>query len=94
MFILVALEDNVRVQPADLSKKPVDAVTDVLQETFVNKVIHDVGLVVTIYDVQAIEGGYVYPNDGCAFFTVKFRLVVLRPFAGEVIVGKIVGSDK
>ena len=94
MFILSALEDDVRVQPADLSKKPADAVTDVLQETFVDKVIHDLGLVVTIYDIQSIDGGFVYPNDGCAFFKVKFRVVVLRPFPGEVIVGKVVGSDK
>ncbi len=58
------------------------------------QVIPDVGLVVTIYDVTSIEGGHVYPNDGAAYFRSKFRLVVFRPFAGEVIVGKLLSCNK
>jgi DNA-directed RNA polymerase III subunit RPC8 len=94
MFILSTLEDDVRVQPEDLHKPPIEAVTEVLKSTFVGKVVYDLGLVVTIYEVSSLEGGFVYPNDGCAFFKATFQAVVLRPFVGEVIVGKLVGSDK
>ena len=44
----------------------------------------NLGLVVSLYDIASIEGGFVYPNDGAAYFTAKFRLVVFRPFPGEV----------
>lgn len=89
MFILSALDEEIRVQPQDLSKSPLDAVTDVIEQRFLDKVIPNLGLVVTLYDVQSIEGGFIYPNDGAAFFRVKFRVVVFRPYKDEVIVGTL-----
>lgn len=71
MFILTCLEDDVRVQPQDLSKHPLDAVTDVLEAQYIDKVLQNIGLPVTIYDVQSIEGGFIYPNDGAAYFKVR-----------------------
>ncbi|KAL6747919.1 DNA-directed RNA polymerase II, 19 kDa polypeptide, partial [Haematococcus lacustris] len=94
MFVLTAVEEEIRVQPADLNKRPIDAVTEMIEERFFDKVIPNVGLVVSLYDVQSIEGGFIYPNDGAAFFNVKFRIVVFRPFAGEVIVGKLKSCTK
>jgi DNA-directed RNA polymerase subunit E'/Rpb7 len=37
------------------------------------------------------DGGpaFVYTGDGVAHATVKFRVVVFRPFIGEVIMGRI-----
>ncbi|KAG2485051.1 hypothetical protein HYH03_016149 [Edaphochlamys debaryana] len=89
MFLVTQIEDQIRVLPQDLTKAPVDAVTTVIEQRFVDKVIPNLGLVVTIYDVLNIEGGFVYPNDGAAFFKVQFRVVVFRPFVGEIIVGKL-----
>ncbi|GIL79729.1 hypothetical protein Vretimale_12372 [Volvox reticuliferus] len=89
MFIITKIEDQIRVLPQDLTKTPVDAVTAVIEQRFVDKVIPNLGLVVTIYDVLHIEGGFVYPNDGAAFFKVQFRVVVFRPFIGEILVGKL-----
>lgn len=94
MFVLSVLEDDVRVLPSDLTKAPLDAVTDVLQSRFLDKVIPDLGLVITVYDVTSIEGGFVYPNDGAAYFKTVFRLVIFRPFLGEVLVGKLKSSTR
>lgn len=52
MFNVVHLEDDIRVQPQDLSKPPLDAVTDCLEQLYIDRVIPELGLVVTIYDVQ------------------------------------------
>lgn len=49
---------------------------------------------VSIYDVLSVAGGTIYPNDGAAYFKVAFRLVVFRPFAGEILIGKILSSSK
>mmetsp|Transcript_8920 Transcript_8920/g.19028 ORF Transcript_8920/g.19028 Transcript_8920/m.19028 type:complete len:205 (-) Transcript_8920:682-1296(-) len=94
MFILTVVEDDIRVQPSDLTKHPPDAVTEVIEQRYLDKVLPNLGLAVTLYDVQSIEGGFVYPNDGAAYFTVRFRLVVFRPFAGEVLVGKLKSSSR
>lgn len=94
MFVLSTLEDNIAVQPSELNVPTVEAITKVIEKNYFDKVIHDVGLVVTLYDIQHIEGGYVYPLEGAARFRVKFRLVVFRPFVGEVLVGKLAKSDR
>ena len=35
-----------------------------------------------------------YPSEGSAIQLVKFRMVVFRPFIGEIITGKLVGSNR
>ncbi|KAH0902566.1 hypothetical protein HID58_042069, partial [Brassica napus] len=34
---------------------------------------------------RSVEGGFVLPGDGAATYKVGFRIVVFRPFVGEVI---------
>jgi DNA-directed RNA polymerase subunit E'/Rpb7 len=94
MFVLSTLEADVKVQPRDLNKPPLEAVTEVLEEQYLDKAVADLGLVTTIYDVLDIQGGHIYPNDGAAYFKAKFRLVIFRPFVGEVLVGKLTGCSK
>lgn len=38
--------------------------------TFTFQVIKDVGLCITLYDIRAVEGGFVFPGDGAPRFTV------------------------
>lgn len=89
MFLTCAVEDNVRVLPKDLGSATLDAVTAVLEKMYIDRVIKDVGLAVTIYDIQSVEGGFVYHSDGAAHFTVRFTLVVFRPLVGGVLAGKV-----
>ena len=58
------------------------------------QVVTDLGLVITLYDITQIEGGYIYPSDGAAHYDVRFKLVVFRPFPGEVIEGNLASCDK
>ncbi|KAF6262451.1 RNA polymerase III subunit Rpc25-domain-containing protein [Scenedesmus sp. NREL 46B-D3] len=94
MFILTTVEADVRVHPRDLNKPPLTAVTDVIEHQYLDKVIQDLGLVVSIYDIQQVQGGHIYPNDGAAYFKARFRCVVFRPFVGEVVVGKLLSCNK
>ena len=59
-----------------------------------DKVVPKAGLVVCVYDILDIQGGFVYPSDGAAIYDVTFRLVVFLPFIGEVIVGRLASSSK
>ena len=52
MFRLLTLQDTVRIKPADLGRPLLDAVLAELDAAYLDKVIHDVGLVVATYDVQ------------------------------------------
>ncbi|WZZ19439.1 DNA-directed RNA polymerase III subunit RPC8-like isoform X2 [Brassica napus] len=92
MFCLSEMEDTVRVPP-DLLKLPLEvAIKKVLQKLLLNKVL-SIGLCVTIYDIKSAEGGFVLPGDGPATYKVRFRIVVFRPFVGEVIAARFKESD-
>lgn len=89
MFLTCVLEDHVRVLPADLGNATLEAVQAVLEKSYIDRVIKDVGLAISIYEVKSIEGGFVYHSEGAANFTVEFSLAVFRPLIGEVVVGTI-----
>lgn len=57
---------------------------DQIDIKFANKIILDVGLCISLFDFLEIGDPYVYPAEGSAHQRVKFRMVVFRPFAGEV----------
>ncbi|CAH8391667.1 unnamed protein product [Eruca vesicaria subsp. sativa] len=89
MFCLSELEDTVRVPPDLLNLLPLeDAIKTVLQNLFLDKVL-SIGLCVSIYDIKSIQGGFVLPGDGAATYKVSFRIVVFRPFVGEVIAARL-----
>lgn len=87
MFTVSTLEDNVRVEPSDLQNPR--AVQNVLEGAFLDTVIPELGLVITIFDILDVQGGFIYPGDGAAHFVVKFRLVVFRPFVDQVLRGTV-----
>lgn len=61
---------------------------------FANRILLNVGLCITFYDFISIGDPYLYPGEGSAMQIVKFRMVVFRPFVGEIMTGKLVGSSK
>ena len=115
MFILSQLKDKIRVTP-DLFHLPLEeAIKGELNKRFSNRVIINVGLCISLYDILQIKESFIYQGDGSAHATgnygidpnclnefhllivffhpkkllVNFRLIVFRPFIGEVIVGKL-----
>ena len=37
---------------------------------------------------------YLYPGEGASVQSVKFRLVIFKPFIGEILAGRILSSNK
>lgn len=61
---------------------------------YANRVLLHVGLCITFYDFISIGDPYLYPSEGSAIQIVRFRMVVFRPFVGEIITGKLVSSGR
>jgi SHS2 domain found in N terminus of Rpb7p/Rpc25p/MJ0397 len=89
MFMLCQIEDHIRVEPAQLGISTASAVEQEIKRLYFDKVIQDVGLVITLYDLLKVKGGDVHTGDGGAHFEAEFRLVVFRPYEGEVLLGKV-----
>lgn len=94
MFIIAAIEDKLRILPDQFDCSPHDALIEQIELKYTNKVLLDVGLCVSFYDFLHIGDPYVYPAEGACHQKVRFRMVVFRPFAGEIITGRILSSSR
>lgn len=93
MFQIATLVDSVRVAPKNFGKEFQLAITDELNSKYSNKIVANLGLCVCVFDLVEIEDPIIHPNEGGAFIRVKFRLILFRPFVGEILVGKVKSSD-
>eukprot|EP00039_Didymoeca_costata_P009655 m.128318 g.128318 ORF g.128318 m.128318 type:complete len:197 (-) comp14559_c0_seq17:220-810(-) len=94
MFVLSVFKDGVRVDPGCFDKDQTDVIRAVLISKYANKVVRNVGLCITVFDIMEKADTYIFPNDGAAHIEVTFRVVVFRPFIGEVLMGKIKSSNE
>lgn len=94
MFRLSLIEHTLPVPPHLLNRPLVDALREEIERLFLDKVIKDLGLCVSVYDIQSIEGGFIFPGDGSSTYTVVFRLLMFRPFKGEILSGTVETSDE
>lgn len=89
MFILSTISDLVQIPPHEFYKPSRQEVEDKINEKYSNKVIQNIGLCVCMYDLLEHSEGLIGHGTGFVNVNVVFRLVVFRPFKGEVITGRI-----
>ena len=89
MFNLVSMTDTVKIPPWLFNVSLEDAVKVELNKRFANKVIHNVGLCICLFDVLKYEDSFIFPGDGSSHTKVHFRFIVFRPFINEVLIGTI-----
>uniref|UniRef100_A0A803LML4 DNA-directed RNA polymerase subunit n=1 Tax=Chenopodium quinoa TaxID=63459 RepID=A0A803LML4_CHEQI len=94
MFMLSEIEHRLRLPPKLLDRPLEEAIKGELESIFLDKVIAKTGLCVSIYDIKSIDGGFVLPVDGAPTYTVVFRMVMFRPYVGEIIAAKLKNSNK
>ena len=93
MFEVVKVRDTVQIAPSEFGRDLLSAVQDVLLEKFANKVVPKFGLCITLLDVLHVGEAHLHPGHASQQITVDFRLVVFRPYVGEVMTGNVVASD-
>ena len=93
-FNLSRLSDTVQIQPRDFGKDLLEAITAALNEKYPNRVVPQLGLCIALYDVVAVGEAQIHPGSAAHHTHVEFRLVVFRPFVGEVLEGTIIGCDE
>ncbi|XP_047306757.1 DNA-directed RNA polymerase III subunit RPC8 [Impatiens glandulifera] len=93
MFCLSEIEHTLRLPPSLLNLPLHDAIKGELETLFIDKVISNLGLCISIYDIKEIDGGFIFAGHGASTYTVKFRMIMFRPFIGEVITAVLKEAD-
>ncbi|KAM0256233.1 hypothetical protein ACHAQJ_005104 [Trichoderma viride] len=92
MFILTKFSDLVQISPEDFSKHSIVAIEDNINAKYANKVVQKIGLCISLYDVLWASEGLIGHGTGLVNVNVEFRMIVFRPFKGEVMLGRIRSS--
>lgn len=89
MFKLITIKENVNISPKKIQSNFMNGLKINLNQKYANKVIMNRGLVICIWDIVEAGDPYVLAGEGNAWCKCTFRVVVWRPFVGEVLEGKI-----
>ncbi|KAJ1916271.1 DNA-directed RNA polymerase III complex subunit Rpc25, partial [Mycoemilia scoparia] len=89
MYILSRVRDNLKILPEAFGKSREDAIRDEVNKKYSNRVLHDVGLCICLFDIEEMGDEFLEPTEGNVWVKTTFRLLVFRPILGEVLVGKI-----
>eukprot|EP00727_Mastigamoeba_balamuthi_P001937 m51a1_g11740 putative dna-directed rna polymerase (217) ;mRNA; r:149361-150312 len=85
---MTLIEDTVKVAPGDFGNFERCVVRE-LDRKYANRVIYDVGLGVSVYDVLSMRNALVYSSEPACHVHATFRLVVFRPPVGAVLAGTV-----
>mmetsp|Transcript_9227 Transcript_9227/g.17532 ORF Transcript_9227/g.17532 Transcript_9227/m.17532 type:complete len:118 (-) Transcript_9227:2956-3309(-) len=88
MFVLYSIKDVIPVEPELLSASYREAVTLKIEAKYIGKVLKDEGVCIAIYELEIIESLMPLGSESLDC-VVEFSLILLKPFVGEVISGKI-----
>ena len=94
MFILSVIEDRLKIPPEKFSRDHKEVLVEQIDIKYANRILEHVGFCIAFYDFVSIDDPYVYPAEGCVHQLVRFRMIVFRPFEGEVLVGRISSFSK
>jgi len=94
MFELAKMHDVVHIAASELGTPLLQAINDALSDKYLSKVVPNLGLCIAIYDVVRIGESHLYTGNAAHHTDVDFRVVIFRPFVGEVLMGKMVSCDE
>ncbi|KAF2751022.1 hypothetical protein M011DRAFT_464816 [Sporormia fimetaria CBS 119925] len=89
MFILTTIQDLIQIAPQEFEKPSAQALKDAINTKYSDRIIQNIGLGICLYDLLDTSEGLIGHGTGLVNVDVEFRLVVFRPFRGEILQGRI-----
>lgn len=88
----VSLADVVQLHPSTFNRSPSRGIEDFLNRKYANKILHNVGLCLGFHSLLRTSEGLISHGTGLVNVNVDFRMIVYRPFKGEIINATITHS--
>ena len=82
-----------QIAPSDLGRPSARAIEDWINAKYADRVLHKIGLCLGFHSLISSSEGLIGHGTGTININVDFRLIVFRPFKGEILQGTIAHSD-
>ncbi len=89
MYYLTTVEDKIRIPPALFGSDLKDAIKMILREKYEGRIYPDVGIVLSIEDIDVKSEGTVIPGDGGAYYKIAFTALTFLPEVNEVHLAEV-----
>lgn len=89
MFSLTLIKQGVRLSSQKLRHDTTISLITTLNQQYANKVIIGIGLAISVWDIVEVGDPLVDAGESMALLQVSFRIIVFRPFSGQILVGRI-----
>ncbi|EDO08178.1 RNA polymerase III subunit family protein [Babesia bovis T2Bo] len=93
MFHFYVVEDLISLEVGEYLSDARSHLSAKVSDKYVDKVIGGVGLVVLVDDILVQSEPKIMPNDACAMFTLRLRILVFAPGRDELLRGIVTSSD-
>ena len=82
--------DYVRVPSSEAGRRPLAEIAEEqLKQKYEGKVVHGVGYVVLVYDVEVSKRGRILFGDAATYHRARFKALAYLPLEGEVVDGVV-----
>ncbi|ADI32719.1 DNA-directed RNA polymerase [Staphylothermus hellenicus] len=89
VYRLYRIRDVVRIPPEKFSKPLEEAAWEELRQTYEGMITKNLGIIVTVLDVNVDPQGKIIPGDGATYHKAEFTVLAFYPFIKEVVEGRI-----
>jgi DNA-directed RNA polymerase subunit E' len=90
MFKTIEFNDKVRVNPEYLTDNKKDSITKSLEKKYENKIMKNVGVIMSILDISDIGDSEIRVADPGVYYHANFKAMVYTPTLHEIIEGEVV----
>jgi len=90
LFMLVELEDVVRIPPDQFGRPLKEVSEEILKKKYESMIIPELGYIILLDEVEPDPIGKIVPGDGASYHKVKFRVLTFYPKLQEVVEGEVV----
>lgn len=90
MYQVVTIEDIVRVPPAKFGLELNEALRASVAEKMEGKLDVQIGIVLSVIEVDEVKEGKIVPGDGAVHYPSKFKILSWMPREHETVEGSVV----
>ncbi|MFP4045902.1 MAG: DNA-directed RNA polymerase [Candidatus Aenigmatarchaeota archaeon] len=90
MYKILEVKDSIRVPPEKFNLDLDEAVSSSLRDKYEGILDPEVGIILSIENIDEVGDGRVLPEDGAAYYPVKFEMLVFEPQEHEIVLGEAV----
>jgi len=94
LYRLYRFKDIVRIPPERFGEDLKKVALELLRDEYEGLFDEDLGLVLTVTDVDISPEGYIIPGDGGTYHEATFTLLAFKPLRNEVVEGTVVNVTK